>query len=99
MPPRHLSSRQRAQLLCRTLTAPLPLQLELILGYSRETVGFETGAIIGDYQVIAHLGSGGMGAVYKVRNVISDRVEAMRVVVAGIVVRYRHTRNERSEGR
>src|SRR5262245_12968091 len=36
---------------------------------------------IGDYQVVGILGAGGMGKVYKVRNVISDRVEAMKVLL------------------
>ena len=36
---------------------------------------------IGDYEVIGILGAGGMGKVYKVRNVISDRVEAIKVLL------------------
>src|SRR5215813_2181010 len=36
---------------------------------------------IGDYQVVGILGAGGMGKVYKVRNTISDRVEAMKVLL------------------
>ena len=36
---------------------------------------------IGDYEVLGVLGSGGMGKVFKVRNVISDRVEAMKVLL------------------
>ena len=44
-------------------------------------MSFETGAIIGDYQVIGLLGRGGMGRVFKVRNLISDRVEAMKVLL------------------
>lgn len=36
---------------------------------------------VGDYEVLAVLGSGGMGRVYKVRNVISDRVEAMKILL------------------
>src|SRR3954466_1559255 len=42
---------------------------------------YEIGATIGDYQVVGILGAGGMGKVYKVRNVISDRVEAMKVLL------------------
>ena len=38
------------------------------------------GSIIGDYEVMALLGRGAMGTVYKVRNTISDRVEAMKVL-------------------
>ncbi len=41
----------------------------------------EAGSAIGDYQVVAILGAGGMGKVYKVRNVISDRIEAMKVLL------------------
>ena len=41
----------------------------------------EVGSTIGDYQVIGVLGVGGMGKVYKVRNVISDRIEALKVLL------------------
>ena len=44
-------------------------------------MSLEPGARIGDYEVLAVLGAGGMGKVYKVRNVISDRVEAMKVLL------------------
>ena len=42
---------------------------------------YEAGARIGDYQVVERIGAGGMGAVYKVRNLITDRVEAMKVLL------------------
>jgi len=42
---------------------------------------FTIGQHIGDYEVLSILGLGGMGKVYKVRNVISDRVEAMKVLL------------------
>jgi hypothetical protein len=45
---------------------------------------FVTGQKIGDYEVISVLGAGGMGKVYKVRNVISDRTEAMKIVLANL---------------
>ena len=35
---------------------------------------------IGDYEILSELGAGGMGKVYKVRNVISDRIEAMKIL-------------------
>jgi len=36
---------------------------------------------IGDYEVLGVLGAGGMGKVYKVRNTITDRIEAMKIVL------------------
>ena len=36
---------------------------------------------IGDYEILRELGHGGMGQVYLVRNVISDRIEAMKVLL------------------
>jgi serine/threonine-protein kinase len=38
----------------------------------------------GDYQILGVLGAGGMGKVYKVRNVLSDRVEAMKVLLPNL---------------
>ncbi len=35
----------------------------------------------GDYEILGVLGAGGMGKVYKVRNVLSDRIEAMKVLL------------------
>ncbi len=45
------------------------------------TAEFNVGQTVGDYEVLSILGLGGMGKVYKVRNVISDRVEAMKVLL------------------
>src|ERR1035437_981320 len=44
-------------------------------------MNLEIGSTVGDYQVTGILGAGGMGKVYKVRNMISDRVEAMKVLL------------------
>jgi serine/threonine protein kinase len=41
----------------------------------------EVGTTIGDYQIVSVIGRGGMGKVFKVRNVLSDRVEAMKVLL------------------
>jgi hypothetical protein len=41
----------------------------------------QVGSTVGDYQVVGILGAGGMGKVYKVRNIISDRMEAMKVLL------------------
>jgi serine/threonine protein kinase len=44
-------------------------------------VPFEVGQRVGDYEIVDMLGAGGMGRVYRVRNVISDRTEAMKVLL------------------
>jgi len=44
-------------------------------------MALEAGQRIGDYEVLNLLGTGGMGRVYRVRNIISDRVEAMKVLL------------------
>jgi serine/threonine-protein kinase len=41
----------------------------------------QIGSVVGDYQVVGILGAGGMGKVFKVRNVISDRIEALKVLL------------------
>ena len=42
---------------------------------------FQVGDRFGDYEVLQVLGAGGMGQVYKVRNTLSDRIEAMKVLL------------------
>jgi serine/threonine protein kinase len=39
------------------------------------------GERVGDYEIVRVLGAGGMGQVYQVRNVISERVEAMKILL------------------
>jgi eukaryotic-like serine/threonine-protein kinase len=41
----------------------------------------ESGQRVGDYEVVALLGTGGMGRVYKVRSIISNREEAMKILL------------------
>ncbi len=47
-------------------------------------MNYEIGSRIGDYEILQILGAGGMGKVFKVRNVISDRVEAMKVLLPNL---------------
>ena len=42
------------------------------------------GERMGDYEIVQVLGAGGMGQVYKVRNVLSDRIEAMKVLLPNL---------------
>jgi serine/threonine-protein kinase len=44
-------------------------------------MNLEVGSTVGDYQIIDVLGAGGMGKVFKVRNTISNRVEAMKILL------------------
>jgi serine/threonine-protein kinase len=41
---------------------------------------FEPGKRVGDYEIVALIGTGGMGHVYRARNVISHRIEALKVL-------------------
>ncbi|MFN0107186.1 MAG: protein kinase domain-containing protein [Bryobacteraceae bacterium] len=44
-------------------------------------MSLQPGMQVGDYQILRELGAGGMGKVFQVRNVISDRIEAMKVLL------------------
>jgi len=44
-------------------------------------MALQAGDKVGDYEIIGVLGRGGMGKVFRVRNLISDRVEAMKIVL------------------
>jgi serine/threonine protein kinase len=48
-------------------------------------MALNVGDRLGDYEIVGVLGAGGMGRVYKVRNVISDRIEAMKVLLPDLV--------------
>ncbi len=47
-------------------------------------MAFNVGERVGDYEVLGLVGTGGMGCVYRVRNVISERTEAMKVLLADL---------------
>src|ERR1700750_3104240 len=42
---------------------------------------------IGDYEILDELGSVGMGRLWRVRNVITDRIEAMKVLLPDLAGR------------
>jgi eukaryotic-like serine/threonine-protein kinase len=48
-------------------------------------MAFQIGDTVGDYEIVALLGAGGMGKVYKVRNQISDRIDALKVLLPDLV--------------
>lgn len=48
-------------------------------------MSLQPGMQVGDYQILRELGAGGMGKVFQVRNVISDRTEAMKVLLPDLV--------------
>jgi serine/threonine protein kinase len=46
-------------------------------------MGWGPGTKVGSYEIVAPLGNGGMGEVYKVQHAISQRTEAMKVLLSG----------------
>src|SRR5579864_7575002 len=44
-------------------------------------MSLEPGQRIGDYEVVAKLGAGGLGVVYEVQHLISQRREAMKILL------------------
>ncbi|GEM_PF-676770 len=44
---------------------------------------YKPGSVVGDYVVIGAIGTGGMGTVYKVQHVITQRIEAMKLLLSG----------------
>ncbi|MBL8220024.1 MAG: protein kinase [Bryobacterales bacterium] len=47
-------------------------------------MSLEIGQTVGDYEIVDVLGQGGMGSVYKVRNTLSERLEAMKVLLPNL---------------
>lgn len=43
-------------------------------------MALNAGQTVGDYEVLSHLGHGGIGEVYKVRHIISQRTEALKLL-------------------
>jgi serine/threonine protein kinase len=60
---------------------PWTRELAIIGAMAPGKMIFASGDRIGDYEVLAPLGAGGMGSVYKVRHAISQRVEALKVIL------------------
>jgi serine/threonine protein kinase len=46
-------------------------------------MAIEAGQRVGDYEVLAELGAGGLGVVYEVRHLISNRREALKILLPG----------------
>jgi serine/threonine-protein kinase len=43
------------------------------------------GEVVGNYRIIGVVGAGGMGTVYKVQHIISDRIEAMKAILPDVL--------------
>jgi eukaryotic-like serine/threonine-protein kinase len=56
-----------------------------MIGSGDDNLSFRIGDRIAGYQVIGMLGVGGMGAVYQVKHLISERVEALKVLLPDMV--------------
>lgn len=39
---------------------------------------------VGDYMVLAEIGAGGVGRIFRVQNLISGRIDAMKVLLPGL---------------
>ena len=63
----------------RTITQAMIETHRTLQGDSR--MAFEPGQRIGDYEVVARLGAGGLGVVYEVQHLISQRREAMKILL------------------
>ena len=46
-------------------------------------MSYKPGSVIGDYVVVATVGAGGMGTVYKVQHAITKRIEAIKLLASG----------------
>jgi serine/threonine-protein kinase len=48
------------------------------------TLALDIGQTVAGYEILSLLGKGGMGRVYRVQNVVSGRIEAMKVLLADV---------------
>src|SRR6476661_1610241 len=53
-------------------------------GILERKMALNIGDTVGDYRVTGILGAGGMGTVYKVQHLISDRTEALKVLLPNL---------------
>ncbi len=58
-------------------------------------MGFHVGQIFGDYSILAQVGAGSMGRVYKVEHCLTRRTEAMKVLSAELATEIQIKRFER----
>lgn len=67
------------------MTFPPALQYPHTLpSMSSHPAPLDVGQTVGDYEILSLLGRGGMGKVFKVRDLISDRIEAMKVLLPDV---------------
>ena len=47
-------------------------------------MAIQVGDVVGDYEITGVLGRGGMGRVFRVRNRLTEREEAMKIVLSDL---------------
>src|SRR5436190_508737 len=78
-PPRHTTTSPSLG-----TSAPDPVETGLIC-CPIAGMSIQIGDTIGDYQIVDVLGKGGMGKLFRVRNLISDRVDALKIIAPDLV--------------
>ncbi len=76
------SASQRALL---QLTCEQPLEQDTLVQQAPIAMADPSGPgrRIGNYEILEQIGAGGMGAVFRVRSILLDRVLALKVILAG----------------